>query len=167
MKRLFNKIILALVCMAIYILYTGLLTELTILTGILISIPLSLAFDKFLIEKGVRPKDVVKIVYLVKYVILFAIAELKDHIKMVKIVLGNGEYVNPDVVEVPLDLESDYGITLVALTITNIPGTIAIHIDKSKKILYVHWLTARKGSAEEIKKEIVGDFEDIAKKIFG
>lgn len=167
MRRSFNKIVIALACIAMYILYTGMLTELTILTGLLISIPLSIAFDRLLIEKGIKPRDVVKIAYLAKYIVLFAIAELRDHIEMVKIVLREDRYVNPDVVEVPLDLETDYGIALLALTITSIPGTIAIHIDKSRRVLYVHWLTARKREIEEVKREIVGDFEDLAKKIFG
>lgn len=167
MKRLFNKLIIILICITIYILYTGMLTELTILTGLIASISLSLTFDKFLVKKNIKFKDAIRIAYLVKYIVLFIITELKDHVKMVRVVLRGDRHINPDVVEVPLDLETDYGMTLVALTITNMPGTIAIHIDKSRRILYIHWLMARKISIEEIKAEIIGEFENLAKKIFG
>lgn len=167
MKRLFNKLIITLISMSFYMLFTGIATELTILTGFMISIAISLVFDGFLIRGEIRPKDMVKVVYLLKYILLFIVVELKEHLKIAKIVLKGDSSVNPEVVVIPLDLETDYGISLLALTITNTPGTIAIHIDKTKKSLYVHWLTAKAGDTTEIKRELVGGFEDLAKKIFG
>lgn len=167
MRRLFNKLVLVVLTMTAYILFTGMLTELTIVTGFITSIIAAILFDEFLIRKEVKSKDISKLVYMIRYIIQFVVAEAKEHINMTKIILKGDSRVNPAVVKVPLDLDTDYGIALVALTITNMPGTIALHIDKPRKMLYVHWLTARAGDITEIKKEIIGEFEHIAKKIFG
>lgn len=167
MRRLFSRLVVVLACTAIYILYTGALTGLTVLTGLLTSAILVMAFDRLLIQRGVGLRDAVRVAYVLKYVALFIAAELKEHLRMVGIVLRGDGRVSPEVVEVPLDIETDLGVALLALTITSMPGTVAIHFDKSRRTLYVHWLTARRGSVEEVKREILGDFERLAKRIFG
>ena len=44
----------------------------------------------------------------------------------------------PGIVKIPLDLETDVEITLLASLITLTPGTLSLDVSKDKKVLYVH-----------------------------
>ena len=50
------------------------------------------------------------------------------------------DYMQPGIVAVPLDAETDIEITLLANLITLTPGTLSLDISKDKKVLYVHTL---------------------------
>ncbi|MCA9837734.1 MAG: Na+/H+ antiporter subunit E [Trueperaceae bacterium] len=45
---------------------------------------------------------------------------------------------NPHVIAVPLKLESDAAISLLAATITLLPGTVAMGVSEDKSLLYAH-----------------------------
>jgi|GEM_PF-261308 len=167
MKRLFNKLTIALLSMAFYAVFTGLATELTILTGLVASAVIALTLEPVLIKGELKPKDFVKLIYLIEYLLYFAATVLKEHFKIAKVILSRKIHVNPIIVEVPFNLENDYGITLLASTVTNTPGTITLHVDKTGKVLYVHWLMAKTMNSSEVKREIVKEFEELIKKIFG
>lgn len=166
MKRMFNKIAVALISMVFYIIFAGTVTELTIATGLLVSFTIALIFDSMVIQRALSPKDAIRIVYAVEYLLRFIVAEIVEHIKVTKIIISRRINVNPAVIEIPLELKSDYAISALALTITNTPGTIAVDFDRGRGVMHVHWLTAKHKSIEEIKKEVVGKFEDLAKKVF-
>ncbi len=53
-------------------------------------------------------------------------------------VLTPRDYMKPGIVAVPLDLETDLQITLLATCVTLTPGTLSLHISKDRKTLYVH-----------------------------
>ena len=53
-------------------------------------------------------------------------------------VLTPRDYMKPGIVAVPLDLETDLQITLLATCITLTPGTLSLHISDDRKTLYVH-----------------------------
>jgi multicomponent Na+:H+ antiporter subunit E len=55
------------------------------------------------------------------------------------------------IVAVPLDLESDAGITLLANMITLTPGTTSLHVSADRRTLYCHVLNASDESVREIK----------------
>jgi multicomponent Na+:H+ antiporter subunit E len=50
------------------------------------------------------------------------------------------DYMQPGIVAVPLDAETDMEITLLANLITLTPGSLSLDVSKDKKILYVHSL---------------------------
>ena len=50
------------------------------------------------------------------------------------------DYMQPGIVAVPLEAETDMEITLLANQITLTPGTLSLDISKDKKVLYVHTL---------------------------
>ncbi|MEM1645539.1 MAG: Na+/H+ antiporter subunit E [Ignisphaera sp.] len=166
MKRIFNKIVIMLTSMIFYIVFAGSVTELTIATGLVISSIVAAIFDGIVIQRIFLPKDIIRIVYAAEYLLRFIVAEIVEHIKVAKIIMSKRINVNPAVVEIPLELKSEYAISAIALTITNTPGTIAIDFDRNRCILYVHWLIAKSKSIAEIKEEVVGRFEELAKKIF-
>lgn len=59
----------------------------------------------------------------------------------------------PAVVAVPLDVQSDIGITLLANLITLTPGTLSVDVAEDRSVLYVHVLDLRDRAAlvESIK----------------
>lgn len=50
------------------------------------------------------------------------------------------DYMEPGIVAVPLDAETDMEITLLANLITLTPGTLSLDVSKDKKVLYIHTL---------------------------
>ena len=63
----------------------------------------------------------------------------------------------PGIVAVPLDLESDAGITLLACLVTLTPGTLSLDVSEDKKTLYVHAM--RVDDPEAFRREIKDGFE--------
>lgn len=59
------------------------------------------------------------------------------------------------IVEVPLDLKSDLGITLLANMITLTPGTTTLHISDDKSRLYAHVMNY----SDSVVADIKGGFE--------
>ena len=55
------------------------------------------------------------------------------------------------IVAVPLDVESDEGITLLANMITLTPGTTSLHVSKDRSTLYDHVMNASDESVGQIK----------------
>lgn len=165
MKRIFNKIAVAVLVLAIYTAFTGFATELTIISGLIVSLALAVALEQKFVKRELRLDDLVRLLHLFKYMLYLVNVELKEHIEMVKIVFKKRVHLEPKVVKVPFSLESSHSIALLALTITNTPGTIALHIDRDKKIMYVHWLTPKSENQEEVKRIIIGDFEKVIKRM--
>jgi multicomponent Na+:H+ antiporter subunit E len=63
-------------------------------------------------------------------------------------VLLPGVRTRPRLVTVPLRVQSDAGITMVANFITLTPGTLSVDLSPNKKVLLVHSLLAGDSSAE-------------------
>lgn len=53
-------------------------------------------------------------------------------------VLTPQDHMQPGIVAVPLDLETDLQITLLATCITLTPGTLSLHISEDRRTLFVH-----------------------------
>lgn len=149
-----------------YVMFTGLATELTILTGLLVASAIALILEFLdLVKLSYSLKDLKRITYFVKYLMLFIITEVVEHIKVAKIILSRRISINPAIVEIPINLKSDIALTITALTITNTPGTIAVDVDKERGVLYVHWLNQEAFSSEEIKRRVLGSLEELVRSI--
>ena len=71
--------------------------------------------------------------------LFFFISELiKANIEVAYEVITPKFTMKPGIVQVPLDLETDLEITLLANLITLTPGTLSLDVSKDKKVLYVH-----------------------------
>ncbi len=67
------------------------------------------------------------------------------------------DYMEPGIVAVPLDAETDMEITLLANLITLTPGTLSLDVSKDRKILYIHTLYL--DDAEKFRAEIKNGME--------
>lgn len=161
-----SKFIFALLTFVFFILYTGILNELTLLTGVLIAIAITALVDEVFIKKEISLRDVARLASLIKYLAYFLVVEIREHATLSRLVLSSRLSVSPEIVHFPVDVSSDYALTAIAHTITNTPGTFTLHVDREKKVIYVHWLLPKCGDSVTAKKHIVGYFEELIKSIF-
>lgn len=73
--------------------------------------------------------------------------------------------INPGIVKVETDLESDSARTALANSITLTPGTMTVDISDDGH-LYVHWINISSKDVETSTQEIVGRFEPLLRRIF-
>ncbi len=76
--------------------------------------------------------------------------------------------INPGIVKIKTDLNSDTGITVLANSITLTPGTLTLDVRRKlgETYLYVHWIDVETLNREKAGEEIKGDIEEWLKKIF-
>lgn len=59
-----------------------------------------------------------------------------------RLVLGPSSALRPAFVEVPIDLDNDFAISLLASMITLTPGTVTVDYDPERSVIHVHALDA-------------------------
>ncbi len=167
-KRIIASIIATtLFLMAIYIVYTGAITPMDILLGLIGSIIIASFTADMLLRNPSKLIDVKRWFYFLAYAFIYlTVIELKAHLQVVKIILHPKTPVNPSIVRIPYEVTSDYAKTTIANSITNTPGTVVVDIDDTRKVFYVHWINAKSIEDEEARKRVSSTFEKYAKKIF-
>jgi len=89
--------------------------------------------------------------------VLFFLRELVvSNLRVAWTVLGPGTR-RPGVVAVPLDLEGDAAITLLANVVTLTPGTLSLDVSPDRRTLYVHGMFV--DDPEAFRREIKDGFE--------
>ncbi len=112
-----------------------------------------------------------KILYLLfiqfpEYIFIMVFQLVESNLKVVKHAIFMD--INPGIVKINTDLQSDTGTTILANSITLTPGTLTIDVDKKldRTNLYVHWIDLKTMDIEKAGSEIKGDVERWLKKIF-
>ncbi len=77
----------------------------------------------------------VKIIALMLY---FMMELAKSNLRVAYDIITPRHRMRPAILAVPLDLESDMGITLLATLITLTPGTLSLDVSTDRRTLYVH-----------------------------
>jgi multicomponent Na+:H+ antiporter subunit E len=96
----------------------------------------------------------VRVFLWLHYLLIFLPIEIiKSNIQVALAVLFPKNNIKPGIVAVPINLKTDWGITLLANSITLTPGTITLDVSPNKKLIYVHCLALEnpKDFAESIK----------------
>jgi multicomponent Na+:H+ antiporter subunit E len=70
----------------------------------------------------------------------------------------------PGIVAVPLDLETDAEITMLANLITLTPGTLSLEVSDDRKTLFVHAIAV--GDAEAFRAATKSGFEHAVREVF-
>jgi multicomponent Na+:H+ antiporter subunit E len=68
-------------------------------------------------------------------------------------------HMRPGIVAIPLDVETDAEITLLANLITLTPGTLSLDISGDRKVLYIHAMYIDDGDIEGVRRHIKRGFE--------
>ena len=91
------------------------------------------------------------------------IAELvKANVDMAKRCFGGCKNINPGIVKVPVELQSDYGQAALANAITMTPATITLDIAEDqdgKTWYYIHWIDVATAEPEAAGEAIKGRLE--------
>jgi multicomponent Na+:H+ antiporter subunit E len=99
----------------------------------------------------------------VLYVVLFLWELLTANVDVAYRVLHPRMPIEPDVVELPLRVQSDLAITTIANSITLTPGTLTMDYDDHRNVIYVHAISSRDPAAVIAP---IRRWEDYALRIF-
>jgi len=99
----------------------------------------------------------------VVYTVLFLWELLTANLDVAYRTLSPSMPIEPDVVEIPLRVQSDLAITTIANSITLTPGTLTMDYDEDRNVLYVHGIT---GADQRTVIEPIRRWEDYALVIF-
>jgi multicomponent Na+:H+ antiporter subunit E len=119
----------------------------------------------FLLRDVVGTKAYSKKVWQVTYFGLYFLWELLiANLHVAYEVITPKLHMRPAIVAVPLDLKSDFQITLLANLITLTPGTLSLDISPDKKTLYVHGMYV--DDIDEFRRSIKQGFEKRVQELF-
>lgn len=90
------------------------------------------------------------VLYFLKEVVVAALRIAYD-------VLTPTHRMRPAVLAIPLEVESEGGITFLALVVSLTPGTLALDVSSDRKLLYIHAMYA--SDPEAIRRDIKQGFE--------
>ncbi len=167
MARISSIIGVSILLFVLYIAYTGAITPMDLLLGALASVIIASFTADLVVEKAGKLIDIKRWGHLIVYSILYlTVIEAKAHWDVIKRILHPQVPVNPSIVRIPYEVESDYAKTTIANSITNTPGTVVVDVDDKRKVFYVHWIDAREVEDEKARKEVSLTFEKYSKKIF-
>ncbi len=79
------------------------------------------------------------------------------NLKVARDVLMPVKRLRPAVVAVPLDLETDWQITLLAILITLTPGTLSLDVSTDRRVLFIHAMHV--DDPDALRREIKSGFE--------
>jgi multicomponent Na+:H+ antiporter subunit E len=104
-----------------------------------------------------------RIVPLVTLLVTFLVALVVSAWRVAMATLSSTSRLEPQIVAVPIELETDLGIATLANLVTLTPGTTALHVADDRKTLYVHVLDAP--TADAVVRDIKDGFERLIKRI--
>ena len=166
----------ALLCYVFWILITGQLAALikgtpsaeVLVAGAVIAIGVGIFAGRFLIHKKafylLNPK---RWICLIIYLFVFLWELIKANVTMaVKAFARKPE--NSGIVKIPVDLKSDYALSMLANSITLTPGTITMDIaeEGGQTYFYVHWISVSETDGRKAADAIKGTMEKWIRRIW-
>jgi len=133
-----------------------------LLVGLVFGMAVAFAFRRFY-RPAFALSRVAALPYVAVYLGLFFKDLLVANVDVAYRVLAPSMPIEPDVVEVPLRVETDMAITTIANSITLTPGTLTMDYDAETNTLYVHGIT---GEYRGAVVDPVRVWEDYALRIF-
>ena len=113
------------------------------LGGLVVGLPLAYVFRRLYADRT-DPTRLVRVApYAVLYVVVFLWDLITANLDVAYRVLSPRMPIHPDVIVVPLRVESDAAITTIANSITLTPGTLTMDYDEDRNALYVHAIDGR------------------------
>ena len=114
--------------------------------------------------------DVAFIVYLgrlwrfLRFNVFFIRELVKANLRVAWEVLTPKHHMRPAIIAIPLDVESDLQITILANFITLTPGTLSLDVSPDRRTLYVHAMYV--DDVEGFRREIKEDLEKRVIEVF-
>lgn len=115
-------------------------------------------------DRAGSPRLLRRIRAILRLSVLFAYELMLSAINVATQVLSPRLALRPGIVAVPLDLQSDLEITILANLITLTPGTLSVDVSEDRRLLYVHALDA--SDREALIASIKSGFEKRVREVF-
>ena len=148
---------LAAVLFLLWVMLSGTLDPEELTVGLIVALGAALATSRMEIFQGIKLTPTAPLA-LVRYLINFVFALLKANLDMARRILTPSLPLNPEVVEVKTELQSDLGKLLLANSITLTPGTLTVDV-KGDRML-IHWVDSRPGrDLQQATRAIAAGFE--------
>lgn len=165
--RVSGLVVTFLLAYATYILYTGSISLYDVVMGAVVALIAGILFSGITVKNPAKIANPVRLVYLLAYAIkYFLYYETLAHLDVIARILHPQTPVNPAIVKAPFHVKTDFGITAVANSITNTPGTVVVEVDEEEKVFYIHWIDAKTLEPTEVRRRIFEDFEKYVRKVF-
>ena len=149
----------------IWLIANGTLATDTVITGVVISAAIALAFAAFSrVYSVIRWTPVVIYNYLL-YLGVFLYELVKANLNVMRYVYSPHINIHPGIVEIKTSLESPIGRLALANSITLTPGTLVV--DMQGDSLFIHWINVSATDPVAATQEIAGRFEKYLKVIYG
>ena len=162
-----------LLCLAVWLLITGEITGIwdgldqgewqVLIAGTGVSLLVAAFSSRFFIHESafylLRPDRILLLLFYC--LIVFPIALVKANLDMAFRALSPRKRIRPGIVKIPSDLISEYGLSMLANSITLTPGTITLDVveEDGKHYYYVHWINTETEAPEKAGKAIKGGLE--------
>jgi len=153
----------------VYLIASASISLMDIVLGTIASAVLALITSSILMEKSPQKAfNLVRWAWAVFYFFYyFLLAETRAHWDVIKRILHPKMPIRPGIVRVPYTLKSDYGVTAVACSITNTPGTVVVDVSEGEeKRYYVHWIDVKFTDERACYEAISKDFEKYLRRVF-
>ncbi|WNS74783.1 Na+/H+ antiporter subunit E [Bacillus sp. DTU_2020_1000418_1_SI_GHA_SEK_038] len=106
----------------------------TFLKGYLFGIVIIFSFRRFFQSRFY----LLRVYAVIKLTLIFIRELILSNISVVKLVLKPKLNIRPGIFALPIILEKDWEITILANLITLTPGTLVVDISEDNKLLYIH-----------------------------
>ena len=156
--------------MGFWMLLTWSLDAQELIAGVIVSLVAALFASRFFIHENagwfLQPKRLGCLLYFV--LVAYPVELVKANWDMAKRCYGGCKKLNPGIVKVPVNLTSDYGMSMLANCITNTPGTISLDITEQdgQVYYYIHWIDVTETDPEKAGEIIKGNMEKWARRIW-
>ncbi|MCG6937318.1 MAG: Na+/H+ antiporter subunit E [Gammaproteobacteria bacterium] len=149
----------------IWVIANGTLATDTLITGIVISAAIALAFAIFSRVYSVIRWSPKVIFYYLMYLGVFISELVKANINVMRLVFSPRINIKPGIVEIKTELESSIGRLALANSITLTPGTLVVDIKGDS--LFIHWIDITATDPVAATEAISARFEKYLKVIYG
>ncbi len=139
----------------------GLVT--TFLVGLGVGLPVAYVFRRLYSEEIDIRQTLTSVPYILLYILVFLKEVIVANLDVAYRVLVPGRALEPQVILVPLRVETALGVTTIANSITITPGTVTLDHDPDENVLYVHMIDGRD---PEAVVEPIRQWERYALRIF-
>lgn len=101
----------------------------------------------------------------IRYVLMVMKDILTANVEVALLIVGPVKKLKPGFVAIPIEVDSDLGITILASTVSLTPGTVSAEVSKDRAWLYVHSLHLE--NEAELIESVKQRYERPIKEIFG
>ena len=149
----------------IWVIANGTLAFDVLITGIVISAAIALAFASFArVYSVIRWSPKVMLYYLM-YLAVFLTELTKANLNVMRLVFSPRIDIEPGIVEIKTSLKSPIGRLALANSITLTPGTLVVDIKDDS--LFIHWINVSATDPVAATEEISARFEKYLKVVYG